>query len=355
MGVTYTQYFFNLKMNRAEDIGGKLLPVYQVDDNTGLLNLYISNSWLLHDKLSFNFGLSNEYLLLSKDWSVEPRAALQWRPTPKNTISLAYGIHSKTEKMDVYFVKDADGNYVNKNLKLSKAHHFLLSYLGRISDNMSFRAEAYYQYQFDIPVESDGSYSVLNRVDYYVDRALVSKGKGRNYGIDLTLERYFNKGLYYMINGSLYKSEYKGGDNQWHSTRFDSRYMVKALGGKEWLMGQNKQNVLSVNGKLTYQGGMRHSPVDLEATKENYNNGNPDVEYDETKAFSEKFSPVFMMDLTVSFKINKKHISHEFAIKACNLLQTTVPFTQVYNYKKQRVEDYDYGLAFPNICYRVNF
>ena len=44
---------------------------------------------------------------------------------------------------------------------------------------------------------------VLNRSDFYVEDALVNKGRGRNIGIDITLERFLEKGLYYMISGSL--------------------------------------------------------------------------------------------------------------------------------------------------------
>lgn len=354
-GVTYVHHFYKLDMKRAENIGGTLMPVYNVDDKTGQLSAYISNSWDISDKFVCNFGVNMEMFSLSKSWSVEPRIAFQWRPTQNSSISFAYGLHSKTERMDVYFVTDEDGNYVNKNLKLGKAHHFLLSYMGKISDNLTFKVEAYYQHLFDIPVEANSSYSILNRFDYYESKALVNKGKGRNYGLDLSLERYFSNGYYYMANGSLYKSEYTGGDGVWHDTRWDGGYMIKLLGGKEWMMGKAKRNVLSVNAKLSYQGGMRHAPVLLDETVQNYENGNPDVAYDETKAFSKSFSPVFMIDLTISYKLNRKKVSHEFALKAINLFQTTVPFIQVYNAKKQKVENYEYGLAIPNLCYRINF
>ena len=53
--------------------------------------------------------------------------------------------------------------------------------------------------------------------------------------------------------------------------------------GKEWMLGRNKQNILSVNLKLTLQGGDRYSPIDLEATM---NHPDKEVQYDETKVFS---------------------------------------------------------------------
>lgn len=43
-------------------------------------------------------------------------------------------------------------------------------------------------------------------------------------------------------------------------------YVINGLIGKEWMLGRNKQNILSINLKLTLQGGDRYSPIDMEAT-----------------------------------------------------------------------------------------
>lgn len=60
------------------------------------------------------------------------------------------------------------------------------------------------------------------------------------------------------------------------------------------MMGRNKQNILSVNAKLTLQGGDRYSPIDEEATL-----AHPDkeVQYDETRAYSKHFAPIFLTKL----------------------------------------------------------
>lgn len=71
---------------------------------------------------------------------------------------------------------------------------------------MNLKIEPYVQFLHDVPVMADSSYSVLNRSDFYVEDALVNKGRGRNIGIDITLERFLEKGLYYMISGSLFDS-----------------------------------------------------------------------------------------------------------------------------------------------------
>ena len=65
-------------------------------------------------------------------------------------------------------------------------------------------------------------------------RPLTNIGVGKNYGIDLSLERYASKGLYYIINASLYKSHYKDGYGDLRSTEFDQRFNIKFLAGKEY-------------------------------------------------------------------------------------------------------------------------
>ena len=66
---------------------------------------------------------------------------------------------------------------------------------------MNLKIEPYFQYLYDVPVIADSSYSVLNRSTFYVEDALVNTGKGRNYGVDLTFEKYMTRGLYYMVCG----------------------------------------------------------------------------------------------------------------------------------------------------------
>ena len=159
--------------------------------------------------------------------------------------------------MDVYFVKTqgTGDRSVNKDLGFTRAHHVMLSYGFKISDNMNMKIEPYFQQLYDVPVIADSSYSVLNRRDFYVENALVNRGKGRNIGVDITLERYLNKGLYYMMTASIFDSKYYGGDRKWRNTLYNRNFIVNVLGGKEWMVGRDRQNMFSVNFKITLQGG----------------------------------------------------------------------------------------------------
>ena len=353
-GFTYTAMFYDMNLAIAPYEAQLLETVSKGDGNTSLISAYNSSSVGLSDRWTLNAGIYGQYLTLNNKWSVEPRAGLKWQATPKATFALAYGIYNRMEKMDVYFVKTkSTGNQsVNKNLDFTKAQHIMLSFGYKISDRMNLKIEPYVQFLHDVPVMADSSYSVLNRSDFYVEDALVNKGRGRNIGIDITLERFLEKGLYYMISGSLFDSRYRGGDGVWYNTKFNRNYVINGLIGKEWMLGRNKQNILSINLKLTLQGGDRYSPIDMEATMKH---PDKEVQYDERKAFSKQYSPMLIGNYTVSYRINKKKVSYEFAVKGLNFMGTKEHYGHEYNVKTGKIDATDGSTVLTNVSYKLEF
>ena len=353
-GFTYTQMFYNMDMKLAPFIDKPLELISKGDGNTSLLSAYNSSSWGMSDQLSLNFGLYGQLLTLNNRWTLEPRAGLKYQANAKTSFALAYGMYSRMEKLDVYFVKtqSTGEESVNKNLDFTKAHHLMLSFAYKVSNNMSLKVEPYIQFLYDVPVMRDSSFSVLNRSDFYVENTLVNKGRGRNIGVDITWERALSKGLYYMVTASLFDSRYRGGDGVWHNTRFNRKYVLNGLIGKEWMLGRNKQNILSVNLKMTLQGGERYAPIDVEATM-----AHPDkeVQYDETRAYSIQRSPMLIGNYTVSYRINKRRVSHEFAIKGINFTGAKEYIQHLYNIKTEKIEASEQKTGLTNISYKIEF
>lgn len=353
-GFTFTKMYYDMEMNLSPYTMQPLELISKGEGNTNLISGYTSSYIGLSDRVTLSVGLNAQVLTLNNHWTVEPRTGIKWQATPKASFALAYGLHSRMEKMDVYFVRTRSTGTepVNKDLDFSKAHHVMLSYGCRLSDNLNLKIEPYFQHLFDIPVIADSSYSVLNRVDFYVEEALKNKGKGRNFGVDVTLERYLNDGVYYMISGSLFSSKYKGGDGKWRNTKYNRQFIINCLGGKEWMLGQDKQNILGINLKMTMQGGDRYSPVDRVATLDD-----PDkvVQHDETKAFTKQFSPMFIVNYTISYKINKKKVSHEFALKGLNATGCKEYYGHEYNFNTGEIKPLRSATALPNISYKLEF
>ncbi len=352
-GITATGMIYNLNYNVTPNYGLDL-PMKNVAKGSGnnlQVSAYSQSVFTLSSKLSLSVGINAQYFDLNKNFNLEPRLSTKWNFSPNQSLSAAYGLNSRRERLDFYYVFDSTTNQPgNKDLDLAKAHHFNLAYNWHISDVLHLKVEPYYQYLFDVPVEANTSFSVLNLNDYYLDKILVNAGKGKNYGIDVTLERYLKNNSYYLLSASAFKSEYMGGDNVWRDSRYDRSYSFNSVWGKEWLAGRSKNNRFGLNLRLTCQGGERYTPID-EALSETSH----EIKLDNSKAFTRQYDPFISGDLTVSYRINRKKVSHEIALKGLNIGLYTGESGYFYNESTSAIEKGDVMGALFDICYKIHF
>lgn len=354
-GVTVTRLAYDVDYRMSPSFPKATDPIQtfaQSDGSTYLLSAFSNSTFRLSNVITANIGLHGQYFLLNKNWTVEPRAGIKWQAYPRHSFGFAYGMHSRHEKLDYYFVTTPEtGNKpVNKNLDFAKAHHIVFSYDWSVSENMHVKVEPYFQYLYDVPVERDGSFSIINYQDFYLDIPLVNKGKGMNYGIDFTLERYLNRGYYYLITASLFESRYTGGDGVWRDTRLNRNFLLNVLGGKEWMLGKRNQNVLGVNISASLMGGERYTPVDQEAS-----NLAEDVIFIESQAYEKQLSPAVVTNITISYKINKRNTAHQFAAKLINATGYKEFEGQYFNLQKKEVDMFRSSVVMPNISYKFEF
>lgn len=353
-GITITGLNYDLDYKISPNFGLNK-PMEQLSKGKGksmVLSAFSSSVIDINRRITVSLGITSSYFALNNNWSLEPRAALKWKPAARHSFSLAYGLHSRRERLDYYFVeRNVEGQSAsNKYLDFSYAHHAGLSYDWTVKPNLHVKIEPYYQYLYNIPVEDHTSFSLINLQDFYLDRVLTNNGSGKNYGVDVTLEQYMTNGFYYMLTGSLFKSKYKGGDNIWRNTRMDRGFLLNALAGKEWMVGKQKQNMFNINVRLFFHGGDRYTPVDEERSNEEQ-----DVLFDETKAFSRKFSPVLNGDVSLNYRINKRKLSHEFSLKMLNVGMRTGMHYYEYNEKTNKIKREKGTGLIPNISYKLYF
>jgi hypothetical protein len=341
-----TRYYLNNVTKNLFDVSG----------NAILLRAYAENSYKLLPTLTANTGVSYMHFMLNNTYSVEPRAGLAWQATPLHRLSVAYGLHSKLQELPVYFIAttQANGDIIetNKNLKSTQSHQLVLSYDWNLSEYWRVKAETYYQWLRNAPIEQRAtSFSMLNAGSElalpYVD-SLISKGIGRNYGVELTLERSMHKGFYAMGTVSLFKSEYKTNDAVWRKTAFSSDYVTNALVGKEWKL--NDKFTLTSDLKITIAGGRRYSPIDTLATQAiGY------VIRNESDAYSQQYKPYQRVDIRIGFRQNFKHTAHELAVSLTNVTNRKNIFGVDYNPTYKTIY-YTYQLQFvPILLYRLYF
>lgn len=352
-GITVTGIDYNFDYKLTPE-ASKYEPINTISEGSGFkvaFSAFSSSIFYLNKYFDASLGIAGQYFTLNNHWTVEPRAALKWKISPGQSLALAYGLNTSRDRMEYYYVKTpgTGDKLINKDLDFSKSHHISLSFNKRISDNFNLKIEPYFQYLYDIPVESGTSFSILNHNGFALDKKLVNAGNGRNYGVDVTLERYLNNGWYGMFTGSLFKSEYLGGDNAWRNTRMDREFILNLLAGKEWVFRQQKNKTFSANIRLSYQGGDRYTPIDEATSLEEHT-----LKYDESKAYSLQLPNSFTSDITLRYRINKKKISHEFSFMILN----ANGFRQTgyrYNLITNSIETVKGAPIVPSISYKIYF
>lgn len=354
-GVILDLYDFDLENARL--VPGDERTIRSSDGQSLLTQAYAQWQHRFNDRLTLNSGLNFQYFAISDSRALGPRLGLSYELNDRQTLGLGYGYHSQIQPLEVYFTRSvlADGTAVesNQDLDFVNSQHFVASYDHSLTGSLRLKVEAYYQRITNVAVErTPSSFSMLNAgADFApVDEDfLVNNGTGRNYGLELTLERFYSNGYYFLLTTSLFDAKYEGSDGVQRSTAFDGGYIANLLGGKEFKIGR-KDNTLNVDVKLTASGGNRYTPVDFERSATlGY-----EVRQGE-RAFSEALDDYLRADLKISYRINAKRVTHEFGVDLQNVTNNQNEFARIYNPRTNSVQtQYQMGF-FPVPQYRILF
>ncbi len=337
-------------------------PIKQIWDYQGYTNLaqgYVHVKYSISSKLIVNTGIHSQFLSLNNSSSVEPRLGLIYNVTNKSSLNFGYGLHAQMQPINVYFLQteDANGNiyYNNKNLDFTKSHHLVLGYNIQPVKDWRIKSEVYYQSIYNVPVNSFSSnYSMLNtgatfRTD--LTDSLVNNGTGTNYGIELTVEKFFNRGYYGLITSSIYNSTYKGSDGVERNTAFNGKYVVNLLAGKEWKLGAEKRNRFSIDMKFTNAGGRAYTPINLDMSNL------VGHEVLSTDVYSSFYSQYYRLDFKAGFTLNsgKRKIAQTFFLDLQNITNHKNVFSQSYDNQSQSIRTTNQLGFFPNLVYKIQF
>ena len=362
-GVIYRQLYSNLYTNYYDYDDSSYVLGWNSKTNAGLFQSFAHWQYRLSNALTVNSGLYYQRFLLNNTQALEPRFSLAYDVNEKQRVTLASGLHSQTQDLYIYNFQSYDSasaryKQSNKNVGLTKAFHFVLGYQRTLSENLRLKAEAYYQYLYNVPVSLSHkvdafTFSTLNSGSSYnlsVADSLVNTGKGKNYGIELTLERSFQHNFYFLTNLSLLHSTYTGADGVERNSAFNVGHVFNLLAGKEFHLDAQNRRVLSIDTKVTHSGGRRVTDVNTQASIEQ----NKAV-YDYAHAYGVQLPSYFRADLKISYTVNKPKATHNVFIAADNLFNTQNVLTRDWDNNDKVVKNYYQLGLYPYLGYRVQF
>lgn len=352
-GIIYSNYGFNFRSKYFDEPTQSYISGQDNKGNAGLMQGFVSWRWRVTPQLTLVNGLHSQKTSLNQKVSIEPRSSIRYDFAQKQAITAGFGIHSKMDALPNYFAI-VNNNTPNKNLEMMKASHYVLGYENKLSKQLFLKLEAYYQHLYNIPIDVSGSstYSLLNQDDMFTSHALENKGKGKNMGLELTLERYFHHNYYFLITGSLFDSKYIGGDGVWRNTRYNGNFTSNFLAGKEFVLrNKNGRNrVIGINTRTSFLGGRRLMPIDLAASQ-----SAGKTVYIESKAFEKKNDDVFSINLGLVYRMDRKRTSHEIKLDIQNITGNAADIDYYYNNTTGKIETIKQLSTLPVLSYTVNF
>lgn len=366
---------FNLKITEEErelvTQNGNISPIWtgqwqtllQTKGQTSTQQVYGQWKFQINPQITLNTGLHYFRLQLAGQGSLEPRLGLKWQFNPREKLSIGAGLHSRMEALPTYFANKeiAEGEFgePHQTLPLQTATHLVLGYENQLNAHLRLKMEVYHQQLDKLAVGQDqqSNFALLN--ENYFDvffkpGILEGTGEGRNTGIDISLNREYHDQYYWLLNTSLYQSQYRLKNGEWYSTRFDSQFTITALGGKDFSWGTNKQHAIGLNIKLLLRGGNRYTPLDREASLAEQR------PVFSTQPYTGQLPTYWRIDTGLSYRLFTSKMVHLFRLNIqnvtnqLNVFQRRAAFNPNLSDPIRIVDEYQLS-TLPILSYRLEF
>jgi len=330
---------------------------FEEKGNTNSYQTYLQWKHRISNKIEIISGLHSSFLVINNKYTIEPRLGLRWKVNKRNTFSFGLGMHSKSEPVSVYLWQELHPNGMvsqpNKALDFTKAVHTAFGYNIMFAKDFRLKMEFYYQFIYNVPIDikdKTGTKSSLNYRTRIDNSKLTNDGLGRNYGIELTLEKFFSNNWYALITTSLFESKYTMPDFNERNTLFNSNFITNLVAGKEFKFGSKKQNILGLNIRTTWRGGYRNIPYNIE---ESIKQGKTIFEYN--NSYEQRLPDYYRIDFGINYSYNKSNKVWKISIDIQNVLNTKNVRHQYFDSETNKiVNEYFQGIT-PNINLLVEF
>jgi len=306
---------------------------------------------------TLNGGITLVNYSFNRKWGFEPRIEISHGFGKRNKITFAYANTSQIVPFTSSYSTTTDQfsgeiiGYPNLGLPLMKSHYFNSGLSIGLSKFMVLKIEPYYQFLYKIPASAlpQRSYWLLNAGDEFEVDPLESTGEGRNFGVDISLEKYFADQLFFILNTSIFNSDYrKGLGTPVYPTRYASDLIASFTTGKEWYF-QNG-NSFEIGLKFLYSDGIRYTPIDV--VKSEIFRRTIEIQ---DEAYANKTTNYFRVDLRISYRKNLPTRSWKLSLDIQNATNRINQERPEYDFLRQEVVFDPQSSIIPVLSYILDF
>lgn len=323
-GINADMFLFNFSDSALNVAHTQMVSRWDYIGNAFLIQPFVQWKWRATKNMAFTAGLHTQYFTQGNSISpAEPRIGWRLNMKGNQAIFAGGGMHSQFQPLYTYFYHQYDGQgnqvYHNDQMDFSRSIHSGIGYEKSFKKSLNLKMEAYYQYLYDVPVTvNPSSVSMINigsGFSRFFPEPLQNTGTGYNYGVELTLQKFFDKSFFFLFSGTWYDSKYRGSDGVLRNTSYNGSYIANLLAGKEFKVG--KRQTISIGGKVTVAGGRRYGYVDV-AQSQLLN----ELVFRDTAFNERQFRDYFRADLKINWKLNTNRVTHEIGLDLVNILNT---------------------------------
>lgn len=326
-----------------------------------LLRPYAQLRAALPWSLTATAGLAYSQFTFNGSGLLEPRIDLLKTIRGKGAVLLSAGVRGQLPQQAVINLSDLSaasttlGIPDNRTLGFQRSEDLTVGYEHRATYYTSVRGEIYGQRITGVPVPWSGFIAtsgleepLTNAWDEPQYLPMEAKAEARNMGIELSVKQAMNKGFYWLMNGSAFRSTtiVQGMER---SARWDAGWTANAVAGKEW--GRSKDGLVRTWGvgmRAMGVGGLRYTPFEAENRRGvwSFFPGEP---------YSAKLRDAYRIDLRVYLKRDRNGRTGLWAMDLQNVANTRNEAYKSFDFRKgETITRYQLGLI-PNLSYRVEF
>lgn len=332
-----------------ETINGLTRDVVREDGNGSMGQAYVQTKYRFNTDLSTTFGLHGTYFSVNEDFVIEPRLGLEWKVSQNHTLSAGVGIHSRRMPLNQYFIRIGN-NTPNSNLDLMQATHYIIGHDWRVIKNGHIKVELYYQDLNKVAIINDPNLTGSYLNGRFLEEALTDSGKGKNYGLEVTFEKFFSRQYYFLATASLYDTQYRAADGNWYDSAYNYSYTFNLVGGKEFTVGKKRNNTIGVNAKTLLNGGKRATPINQVVF-----NQTGDIVLDQSLRNTIELDAYFRVDASIYYRLNRPKAAHRISLDLQNATNRENVDDAFYNDTTGLLETSFQLSLIPFLNYRLEF